>query len=729
MMNKILKYICAWLVLLNVGCAEDKLSVNPEDYLTPTKVQQEIKLGVSSPSIKTEDTRGVGTIGDLDTHPETNIWHKEKLFLYAINVAAADLSIDTINTEAGIPTFLFGGRGNNYLGFLGYAPDGENSGTIELDPEADPTINPRYYSLNGAYNFYGYHVDDAIVGDATISEDKKTIIIPVEFDGSQDILTGMAVPSVDDKKAMIHALFQNQKIQNDWDSYIDGNGEFLESTTEYEREIIEEELTKMYSSYSARRGVQPSIKFEHQLSRLTFKTLAGDKNAIVRDCTLEPSVMREIARYNQDIIYNSGDEFSFEFTDGVRHYKFIQNMPYNAWDDELFEDFSDYFVRIDFLSDHTYNTGEEVFYKDTKYVFNEPYSPGQTPNLSTVEKYTWTEYKENKSYVEGDYLTYKGEKYVIIEDVSAAENTSWEEIPSKVAPYKQGVFVTKVEVQNVYNTGILEIDKDGITFNVEKYYGALKANLPLKQRSLDKDGNPDPTLPLVGLRPAGAGSLNEEKSIGESVIVAPGEYVYFANVTIQEYIDSNGNLVDKAHRTKEYKNVRISLAQDNFEFERGKSYDVSIKVYSLQVIGITASVSEWEFGGSIEVSPDDEDAVNDTEIAGTSNNVYFGDGTDFPPSQLSTSKKTTLRNDEEDTLLFNFTNQSTVHWVAVAKDCEVTAWKNARDRDFIGNVLLYNSSTNISVGGVKYKIYYIEWSGDGMSGTYKISVKRNAESN
>ena len=118
------------------------------------------------------------------------------------------------------------------------APSGGTSSAITVYEYPDAQI-PYYYDNGARYDFFGYYVDDAFVPgeeDPVVSE--ADITLPVCIDGTQDIMLGYA----------------------DRDSAVFG-------TTI--------PASRLYSAYAVRKGIQPDLRFEHQLSRLVFKVRKG----------------------------------------------------------------------------------------------------------------------------------------------------------------------------------------------------------------------------------------------------------------------------------------------------------------------------------------------------------------------------------------------------------------------------------------------------------------------
>lgn len=93
---------------------------------------------------------------------------------------------------------------------------------------------PFYYVGNNTYDFYGYYVDDLNVTPQTTT---TGVYVPVELTGGEDVMVAQADPAVDGA-----------------------------SLTDYRY---------AYSAYAARRGVQPTLVFKHQLVRFRFQVVSG----------------------------------------------------------------------------------------------------------------------------------------------------------------------------------------------------------------------------------------------------------------------------------------------------------------------------------------------------------------------------------------------------------------------------------------------------------------------
>lgn len=111
------------------------------------------------------------------------------------------------------------------------------------------TKEPYFYDEDRRYEFFGYFVDDAADavdndGNPNPTQGENDITLGVTINGSQDIMLAHA-----DKDADNEAYGLNPN--------------------------------RLYSAYSARRGVKPNLSFEHQLSRFNVYIRSGSTNDAV----------------------------------------------------------------------------------------------------------------------------------------------------------------------------------------------------------------------------------------------------------------------------------------------------------------------------------------------------------------------------------------------------------------------------------------------------------------
>lgn len=116
---------------------------------------------------------------------------------------------------------------------------------IELYFNEDTTpMELFYYDEDRRYEFFGYYVDDAATaldgnGKPAPVVGESAITLPVTIDGSQDLMLATA-----------HKEDDNLGI---------GINE-----------------NRMYSAYSARKGIHPNLQFDHQLARFDVRVQSGD---------------------------------------------------------------------------------------------------------------------------------------------------------------------------------------------------------------------------------------------------------------------------------------------------------------------------------------------------------------------------------------------------------------------------------------------------------------------
>lgn len=217
---------------------DDLTEGNGEKVDASVSLQDQIKLGVSTGAIKAM-TRGTGTIGS--TEVAANKWAGQDLWIYMMQKGTVKPATFSYTDNDNQPTQEFAIFENKKV----TAPIGETSGLV-----SDNDV--RYFPLAGQYDFWGYRIDDAAsmtsgapttkYVTANGTEDKENavkVIVPFEIDGSQDVMVGKA--DIQDK----------------------------------EKELVGDNY---YSSYAARRGVQPNITFQHLLTRFTFTVVAGNES-------------------------------------------------------------------------------------------------------------------------------------------------------------------------------------------------------------------------------------------------------------------------------------------------------------------------------------------------------------------------------------------------------------------------------------------------------------------
>ena len=222
------------------SCSSDDAVVNESSNNAEELVP--IKIGMGS--IATI-TRGTGTVGTTDA--TTNAWNGELVKIYMFEKGSMALAMNGTtpifeNAEFRTPVGSNGWTGN----------DDTDLANAEFATPTDGVS--KFYPVNGNFDFWGYRTDGAETAtDPTVTAEVRdadnnittdgTAIIPFNIDGSQDIMGAKTVLNADQE-----ALLGTQ-------------------------------TDRIYSAFSARKGVNPQLVFNHLLSRLTFEVKAGNNNA------------------------------------------------------------------------------------------------------------------------------------------------------------------------------------------------------------------------------------------------------------------------------------------------------------------------------------------------------------------------------------------------------------------------------------------------------------------
>ena len=120
--------------------------------------------------------------------------------------------------------------------------------------EANLTSTPasietnKYYKDNVNYKFFGYYVDDLLHTDDKLTVTTDAVTLRVAITGYEDILLATTDEAEDYKAAQQTAQNNNQTFNTN----------------------------RVYSAYSARRGVVPNLVFNHKLTRLDFVFKTGE---------------------------------------------------------------------------------------------------------------------------------------------------------------------------------------------------------------------------------------------------------------------------------------------------------------------------------------------------------------------------------------------------------------------------------------------------------------------
>ena len=221
----------------------------------PDKTPQ-IRLNIGN--VVDMSTRGTGTVGGVGTGTTATIanqWAGQNINVFMFtkdkNTKKTTLNLTDISAD---PTsshnYLYNntamvtpGSAENLIPNMG-ATATVASGEAMIK---DGTV--QYYPIEGNFDFFGYRVDDAAktgTADMPGVDDSGTNkwTVPFTIDGSQDLMSTKA-----------------------------------ELTTTQTSDMGTLRPDDYYSAYAARKGVHPTLTFNHLLSRLQFSVKAGKDNA------------------------------------------------------------------------------------------------------------------------------------------------------------------------------------------------------------------------------------------------------------------------------------------------------------------------------------------------------------------------------------------------------------------------------------------------------------------
>lgn len=130
--------------------------------------------------------------------------------------------------------------------------------------------------------------------------------------------------------------------------------------------------------------------------------------------------------------------------------------------------------------------------------------------------------------------------------------------------------------------------------------------LTLKQRAVGAVDNNEPLVDLVEVPltwPAvGEATVGDVIPVGEALLVAPGQTEYPLTIALAQKVKKNTADIEKEDMALEQK---ATIKMDGTKkFEPGKSYKVTITVYGLEEIEVTATLVPWVDGGSIDIDDD-----------------------------------------------------------------------------------------------------------------------------
>ena len=282
-----------------------------------------------------------------------------------------------------------------------YHPDGGRQAWY--DPEKQlvtwykpggPTYNEDLYwpmgdSKANRYDFFAYYIDD--IKPTAVKRYPTSIVLDVEIDGSQDVMSSVAMPS--DEK--LKAIFPKE---------------------EDHLKMIEYKYYYCYGYYAALKTLNPEFIFDHHLVRLDFYITPGvtpgySNTITVHDITVTSKCKAEftVASTNVDKDTGSGLGLAFDRTSQkVMHLRDKDGSVYNENAELL--DFNTFRTKEEQAASSKFQVGGSLLVAPTSDVDMGGVGYRITVTLSEVRKYPPSEdYPEGKEVA---YPKYTNEIYL-----------------------------------------------------------------------------------------------------------------------------------------------------------------------------------------------------------------------------------------------------------------------------------------------------------------------------
>lgn len=295
------------LLALNMmaGCVDRSYAgMEDEDIFDDTTEPIPVKVHIGS--AETIVSKGSGVMGD------SREWQGAKFFVYAFNNdmlstynvkskddssrCLIDGSKDVPGSSAGKEAYM--SQTSNIVSWSGpddrvYYPFGSESGII--------------------YDFFAYYVDDVEIEEDDISRTEDRIVIRVEIDGSQDLMSSKA-----------------RVLEDQLAGFLD----------EKERLYMEHYC---YSYYAARKGIDPVFVFKHHLTKLDFMmtpayNITGKRKVNVKKIEVRTmyraqfTVADKVNKDNMGLVFDEKDYANLalrdEGADGLTEGKYVfETLP------------------------------------------------------------------------------------------------------------------------------------------------------------------------------------------------------------------------------------------------------------------------------------------------------------------------------------------------------------------------------------------------------------------
>lgn len=240
------------LCLTLVGCVDDSYTgtIYVEDY-TVKGILHEVRMTIGeTKEAEEKQSKGSGVIGSVSGLADKDFYvyafNRDKLTDYSV-LNAQDSIRCLVDGSYDDPTTLMGRR----------ARWNDITGTVEWGVGDKPIYYPMGENEGHDYDFFAYFLDNIVPANDQIHRTEKNVVIDVEIDGCQDLMSTKAKPT-------------------DWQL----------SLIEDERERLYQEA-HCYGYYTASHNLNPNFDFIHHLVKLDFKLIPGGTPGMTKDVMVE----------------------------------------------------------------------------------------------------------------------------------------------------------------------------------------------------------------------------------------------------------------------------------------------------------------------------------------------------------------------------------------------------------------------------------------------------------
>lgn len=233
-MRRRLSYIFAAIMSL-CGCVDDSYHGTPDSLYGDDSVDIPVIVALGDPV--SGIVKGAGAI---DKHEE---WDGSSIYVYAF---AKDADVSYKSTSSTDPLCCLVDGSKDKSG----SKAGKKASLDAMDyyaiwEKSDVSLNyPSGENKKSTYDFFAYYLDDIQVNESEVRRRDDAVVLDVEIDGTQDLMSSKA------------AISPKQ----------------LGAFSEREQAYL---LENQYSYYTAQRDIVPAFVFKHHLVRLEFEIHAG----------------------------------------------------------------------------------------------------------------------------------------------------------------------------------------------------------------------------------------------------------------------------------------------------------------------------------------------------------------------------------------------------------------------------------------------------------------------